>query len=92
MSTLLILVTCACDHNVDNAATFSWPMLPSLPNTTTLFTLAFPWGLRSMSWYTVKESTPMNDLWMGEAVPGLVVYSSFHLPSSFPLEVGAWQA
>ena len=41
------------------------------------------------TWNTLKASTPVKLRWMGDAVPGRVVKSSFHLPSSSGDCVGA---
>ena len=73
----------------EDRRTLSCPIAPSLPNWTTLVTLPWPGRLRLTSWNTLKESTPINERWIGEEVPGRVVYSSFQRPSSLPLAVGA---
>ena len=41
------------------------------------------------TWNTLKASTPVKLRWIGDAVPGRVVKSSFHLPSSSGDWVGA---
>ena len=41
------------------------------------------------AWNTLKASTPVKLRWIGDAVPGRVVKSSFHLPSSSGDVVGA---
>jgi hypothetical protein len=41
------------------------------------------------AWNTLKASTPVKLRWIGDAVPGRVVKSSFHRPSSSGDVVGA---
>lgn len=59
------------------------------PKSTTLFTRGGSSPCRSTSWYTEKASTPTKVRWMGEALPGRLVYSSRQLPSSCSVMVGA---
>ena len=58
--------------------------VPAPPKSTTLVTFGVcpsnPLG-KEISWNTEKDSTPVNVLWMGDAVPGRLVYSKRHLPS-----------
>lgn len=44
----------------------------------------------SGTWKMLKASTPVKVRWMGDAVPGLLVNSSRHRPSSCGDVVGAW--
>jgi hypothetical protein len=44
--------------------------------------------VRSTSWNTLKASTPTKVRWIGEALPGREVYSSFQRPSSCGSVVG----
>jgi hypothetical protein len=62
-----------------SASTRSTPMLAFSPNSTTLFTLLFLPLPSVTSWKILKASVPVNARWMGEALPGRLVYSNCHL-------------
>ena len=59
------------------------------PKSTMLFTRALSAEVSSTSWYTVKDSTPTNVFWMGDALPGRVVKRRRHRPSSKGDSVGS---
>lgn len=56
--------------------------LASSPSSTTLLTLQAAPSPSMISWKMVNASVPVNARCTGEEVPGVLVYSSCHLPSS----------